>query len=106
MSIPLLAGLRASAAFSGITLPADLEVRRRRSSRRLRQTAGELRVRAEQRVREADFRYEEIPTPTDAMLALGTQVTAWTARIVVVAFVLIVIGLGVELGVAEAIPFL
>jgi hypothetical protein len=105
MSIPVLAALRASAAVSGLTLPADTEVRQRRTYRRLRQSAEDVRARAEQRIREADLPNTELPTPTDAMLALGTKVTAWTARVVVITFVLIVIGLGMELGVTEAIPF-
>ena len=36
-------------------------------------------------------------TPTDAMLALGEQVVAWTVRAIVIAFVLVAVGLAVVL---------
>jgi site-specific recombinase XerC len=37
------------------------------------------------------------PTPTNAMLALGEQVVAWTVRAIVIAFVLVAVGLAVVL---------
>jgi hypothetical protein len=37
------------------------------------------------------------PTQTDAMLALGARVGAWTERIIMIAFVLTAIGLALEL---------
>jgi hypothetical protein len=40
------------------------------------------------------------------MAALGGQVLTWTTRIVVIAFILIVIAVGRELGVTDGIPFL
>jgi site-specific recombinase XerD len=39
----------------------------------------------------------ETRTPTDAVLALGEQVTAWTVRVIVIAFVLGALGLVVVL---------
>ncbi len=49
---------------------------------------------------------QEPPNPTAAMLALGAQVAKWTTRVVVIAFILIVLAIGRALGVTEAIPFL
>lgn len=39
----------------------------------------------------------EAPTPTNAMLALGEGIVAWTMRVIVIAFVLIALGLVVAL---------
>jgi hypothetical protein len=54
----------------------------------------------------ADGKRKETLTPTAAMAALGGQVLTWTTRIVVIAFILIVIAVGRELGVTDGIPFL
>lgn len=113
MTVPVLAALRASAALSDLKLPTDVAVQQTRTYRRARQTADELRTRAvdefraraELRAREEHAPDEQAPSPTDAMLALGGRVAAWTERLVLLVFLLIVIGLGIELGVAGAIPF-
>lgn len=121
MTVPVLAALRASAALSDLKLPTDVAVQQTRTYRRVRQTADELRTRAadewrtraadewrartELRGREKQAQTDEPPTATDAMLALGGRVAAWTERLVLLVFLLIVIGLGIELGVAGAIPF-
>jgi hypothetical protein len=57
------------------------------------------------RVRRARQRraQEESSTPTFAMLALGSKVASWTATVVVLALALIVILLGFELGVFNAL---
>lgn len=47
---------------------------------------------------------EDAPAPTDAMLALGTATSNWVARLIVLTFLAVVVGLGIELGVAETIP--
>jgi hypothetical protein len=56
---------------------------------------------------EARGREQRTParTPTGAMLALGTKVVNWTERLVLLAFVLLVLALGVELGLVDSIPF-
>jgi hypothetical protein len=55
--------------------------------------------------RKGDAQADEFRTPTGAMVALGAEVITWTVRLIVIAFILIVIGLGRELGVVDAIPF-
>jgi hypothetical protein len=49
------------------------------------------------RRRHAEADHAAPRTPTGTMLALGTQVTAWFERLVVVAFVLVAIGLALAL---------
>lgn len=44
---------------------------------------------------------DERGTPTDAMLALGGKVVNWTERLVMVAFVVLILALGVELGLVD-----
>jgi hypothetical protein len=53
----------------------------------------------------ADAAPGESSNPTDAMLALGAQVVTWTERLVLLAFILVVLALGIELGLVESIPF-
>jgi len=53
----------------------------------------------------ADGESGDVPSPTDAMLALGAQVVNWTERLVLLAFILVVLALGVEFGIVESIPF-
>jgi hypothetical protein len=53
----------------------------------------------------ADAAFGESSNPTDAMFALGVQVVNWTERLVLLAFILVVLALGVELGLVESIPF-
>jgi hypothetical protein len=86
-----------------MTVPSTTDPLEHPRYERLRRRAEARRARVEQEW-ESDAGDVEPPTPTQAMLALGTQVTTWTARLVVLTFVLIVIGLAIELGVAEAIP--
>lgn len=53
----------------------------------------------------ADRQAGGVQTPTDAMLALGTQVANWTERLVLVGFVVVVFVLARELGIIDSIPF-
>ena len=86
--------------------------RRRRRSRRSEQRAQDLRLLLEQGIRQSRSQVrhersqiEDATSPTDAMLALATATSKWVARFIVAAFVVVAIGLGIELGVAELIPF-
>jgi hypothetical protein len=53
----------------------------------------------------ADRQAGGVQTPTDAMLALGTQVANWTGRLVLIGFVVVVFVFARELGIIDSIPF-
>ena len=134
MTTPILAGRRASAAMSRFAGPIEVELEQRDAYRRLRRTvrdarehanahaqtarseveqrAQDMRLQLEQGIRQSRSqvrhersRIEDATAPTDAMLALGTATSKWVARLIVLAFAVVAIGLGIELGVAESIPF-
>jgi hypothetical protein len=85
---PAYAAARAAGALSTRIPTLDVDAVQR-TYRRLRQA----RV----------LRANEAPNPTTAMLALSARVASWTATLVIVAVALIVVLLGVQLGIVDAL---
>jgi hypothetical protein len=96
---PAFTAARASAAVSNVVPPVDVEALERRY-RRLREST--LR-RAQYLDQSSAPEVDEAPTPTGAMLALSAKVATWTATGIVIALALVVILLGFELGVFDAL---
>jgi len=85
---PAYAAARASEAIATFIPTIDVDA--------VQRTYGRLR-------RARALRAHEAPNPTTAMLALSARVASWTATLVVIAVALVVVLLGVQLGIVDAL---